>query len=75
MQRKLYEGHKDNVDWFNRNWRWCADHGYCDDIQGAEYQRVRREWFDAGCPDDVDLFIRRHANLPSINPAAEGGAS
>jgi hypothetical protein len=36
--------------------------GACDRTGGIEYLRVRREWIDAGQPDDREAFIRRRAS-------------
>jgi hypothetical protein len=47
---------------FDQVHRTLADQGRCDETGGMEYRRVRREWFDAGCPADVEVFISDRAN-------------
>jgi len=39
-----------------------SEHGYCDDAGGMEYQGALDAWQEAGCPDDVDAFIKHYAN-------------
>jgi|ERR1051326_3384299 hypothetical protein len=39
-----------------------AEQGCCDSSYATEYQRVREEWFEADCPDDVETFIVEHSN-------------
>lgn len=47
---------------FRSRWRWAAELGRCDEIDGTEYKRVLAEWEVAGCPDTVDQFIRERAS-------------
>jgi len=54
------------LEYFNRVYADLADTGQTDAPGGQEYDRVRREWEEAGRPvDDVEEFVRRHANLLS----------
>lgn len=39
-----------------------AEDGVCDSWGGLESDRVFRQWLAAGKPDEIDGFIRQHAN-------------
>lgn len=54
-----------NGDGFDRVWKSLSGIGVCDEIGGLEYERVRAEYFAAGSPPAVDVFIRRRANADS----------
>lgn len=41
--------------------RVLADQGRCDGTGGVEYHRVREEWYEEGCPPDVEAFIRERS--------------
>lgn len=53
----------DRRRYFRRVWDMLANEGSCDGAGGSEYQRVRREWFAAGCPFPAWNFIRDRANM------------
>lgn len=36
----------------------------CDSRNGMEYQRVLRDWVEAGKPSDMGAFIHQRANTP-----------
>lgn len=57
---------------FRAVWRYLADSGLCDGIDGAEYRRVASAWNSAGRPSDVEVFIRSVANAPAP-PAVQAG--
>lgn len=48
---------------FASTWYALSAVGACDAIGGMEYQRVLREWEQAGFPVDLEEFIRRRANI------------
>lgn len=48
---------------FRSTWKLLAEQGHCDALEGAEYNRVVREYHDAGYPDDMEEFIKRRANI------------
>ena len=50
-------------DAFNREYRRLSNVGACDVVFGCEHTRVKREWIASGQPDDIEAFIRRHANV------------
>lgn len=51
-------------DVFDRTWRACAQRGWCDNLGGCEYQRVRGEWAASPTPiGNLHEFIRRRANI------------
>ncbi len=52
-------------DMFDDWWITLAEQGMCDGFGGAEYERVRREWADAGFPSPIPFFIERQANRPA----------
>lgn len=53
----------DDIDAFAGAWFRMSGLGACDDIGGAEFQRVRQEWEDAGMPRPIDQYIYRRANI------------
>jgi hypothetical protein len=71
---------------FDAMWSKLAERGACDDLGGAEYRRVKREWksrkfarLRARRAGNLEAFIRRRANVvPSANEGDEaapaGGA-
>lgn len=58
-------GKRTSVSLFNATWRELATWTVCDEFGGAEYRRVLEEYIAAGCPVDVEAFIREAANRPS----------
>lgn len=50
---------------FRAAWAQLAEHGVCDELDGAEYRRCAQEWADAGHPADVCTFIGINANRGS----------
>jgi hypothetical protein len=53
------------VKWarFLSTWQRLEQLGVCDSQGGAEFERVYREWVDAGWPSAVEAFIRKRANI------------
>jgi hypothetical protein len=47
---------------FRDNYERISQDGYCDSPGGCEYRRVREEFLLAGCPNNVEQFIRWRAN-------------
>jgi hypothetical protein len=58
---------------FNTAYARLAELGKCDSPGGAEYQRVKAEWIEAGRPTEreaLESFIHRRANsLPKSDGA------
>lgn len=48
---------------FYLSWKALAKQGVCDEPGGAEFERVRAEWYTAGCPGPIGVFIRERANI------------
>ena len=40
-------------DLFDEKWLIAASHGTCDSFGGMEYTRVKREWAEAGKPENI----------------------
>jgi hypothetical protein len=55
------------MDAFYKAYDRLALLGHCDDPGGAEYERVRQEWLEAGKPE-IDQFIKRRANALPWEP-------
>lgn len=55
-----------DTDHFCDVWEMLAEAGYCDSIGGAEYDRIVREWNDAGRPEP-ETFIVQRANGPVVD--------
>jgi hypothetical protein len=49
-------------DRFHLAYERLASEGHCDSAGGMEYKRVRRQWEEAGRPEDIDSFIKAKAN-------------
>lgn len=56
---------------FDQIWTLCGENGWCDAIGGMEYRRVRQEWQESGYPLDIVGFIRRRANILSVDGSRE----
>lgn len=54
----------DDAAHFDEIWEQLSVTGSCDGLGGAEYHRVRAEWFDRG----AELFIRHRANILPDHP-------
>lgn len=64
MGRSESQGCSVSEDIFDRTWRACAQRGWCDNLGGCEYQRVRGEWAASPTPiGNLHEFIRRRANI------------
>lgn len=48
---------------FDSAWADCENEGCCDGMGGAEYRRVRREWYRAGRPVGIACFIAARSNI------------
>jgi hypothetical protein len=56
--------HNDPVKRFVNAWRKLAAGGMCDELEGAESQRVFQQWLREKCLPDVREFIIDRANRP-----------
>jgi hypothetical protein len=41
-------------------WMGMEEAGQVEAVGGMQWSRVRREWFDAGCPVQLEDFILEH---------------
>ena len=51
---------------FDCVWDRLSEKGACDTRGGMEYRRVWDEYLEAECPDEVETFIRRRANIGPV---------
>jgi hypothetical protein len=47
---------------FRETYQRMSERGLCDSVDGAEYNRVRSEWVEAGRPSGIRYFILARAN-------------
>jgi hypothetical protein len=55
---------------FRSLWRRLARAGQVDEIDGAEYNRVWRQWLEANAPSEMEAYIRADQQL-QLEIAAE----
>lgn len=57
------------LELFDAWWVYAAEQGFCDEMGGAEYDRVRSEWINAGMPYNMWGFIYWRANVGPEDPS------
>lgn len=55
---------------FREQWERLAQEGKCDAVDGAEYQRVLKQWWRLCGPCATEQFILTSVNIQSASPRA-----